>query len=205
MVFKTASSKQLPRKAWREYRSHLFYRTSCCTSGRSSVNAPSLLNHIKFHPFQKGKYESFALCLEPIDLTKESKLISNREAHPQHLLGSGGSCLEEHSVKSPSSTGGRHRSTTVSVHSPLSPLISNVHIHSRHPAHTPSAGKGSSVVLLPRFPFMINWNTPDKSGTFQKLHYCHCQLWLSPRTLSSKKRKCPAAVKGEQTALARTS
>lgn len=40
--------------------------------------------------------------------------------------------------------------------SPLPPLVNNVHIHSRQAAHTRSAEKGSSVLLLPRFLFMIN-------------------------------------------------
>lgn len=199
--------QRLPKRACREYTCYLINKMSCCTSGRrNSVNAPSSLNHIKFHLFQKGKCGSFALCLQPRDVTNEkaSSFPAERCIHStcQEVV----EVARKSTAKSPSSTGGRHhKCTIISAQSSSTSIVNNVHIHSRQAPHTPSAGKGFSVLMLPCFLFMISWNTLGKSGTFQKLLYCHCQLWLSPRTLSSKKRKCPTAVKGEQTALARTS
>lgn len=70
--FQQHSLSSFQQRACREYRCPLFYKISYCTSRRRhSVNAPSLLNHIKFHPFQKGKCGSFALCLEPTDVTNK--------------------------------------------------------------------------------------------------------------------------------------
>lgn len=80
--------QQLLKQACREYSCHLFYKMSCYTARRrSSINAPSLLNHIKFHLFQKGKHGSFALCMEPRDVTNEKASSFPAEAHPQHLPG----------------------------------------------------------------------------------------------------------------------
>lgn len=171
------------------------------TSGRiSPVNGLQFTNPCKVSlPFQNGKHGSsaFDLCLKPrpIANTKSSLLA---EAHLQPFLEGSGSCWEEHSIK-PSGTGRRHHgSTTRCITAQPSSTSSQQCAHTHQAGSLPSARKGALVLLLPHLLFMTTWNAPHKNATFQKLHHGQCQLCLLPRTLSSKERTCPGAVKGEQ-------